>query len=65
MQKNNYPNHLQPVRIPRIKLRKKRNHSAITRYTFFMLFAIGVSFIEKSRRQEGIELSGRGYGGSS
>lgn len=64
MENNHLPKHLQPVRIPRIILQKKKNHSAITRYTFFMLFAIGVSFIEKSRRKDDINIHGTGYGGS-
>ena len=63
MKRNHLPKHLQPVRIPRIRVQKKRNHSAIRRYAFFMIFALGVSFFEKEKdkKKKIMSMEGRGY----
>ena len=52
MNYSHIPRHLQPVRIPAIKLERKRDHSGITRYSFFLLFILGASFIEKARKKQ-------------
>jgi len=52
MNYSHIPRHLHPVRIPAIRLERKRDHSGITRYTFFLLFILGASFIEKARKKQ-------------
>ena len=57
------PKHLQPVRIPRIRIEKKKNHRVISKYAFFLIFSVAVAFVEKSKKKETqINIQGTGYG---